>query len=147
MRPIQTILATSILAVALGAPVTALAQQELGDQSQAAQAAQVETMRADDLKGKKVYNDKGDEVGTVDSIVRDKKTGRYEAVISTGGFLGIGEHKVTMALQDLAKKGDGLLAPPGTTKDKIENTPQYNESDYDKVNGDQKVTLGSPATK
>lgn len=141
MRPIQTILATSILAVTLGAPVTALAQEELGDQSQ---AAQLQAMRADDLKGKKVVNDAGDEVGTVDSIVRDKKTNRYDAVISTGGFLGIGEHKVTIALQDLAKKGDALLAPPGTTKDKISNTPEYNEADYDKVNGDQKVTLGSP---
>ncbi|HEX8793649.1 MAG TPA: PRC-barrel domain-containing protein [Polyangiaceae bacterium] len=144
MRPIQTILATSILAVSLGAPLTAVAQEDLGSQDQ---AAQVETMRADDLKGKKVYNESGDEVGTVDSIVRDKKTNLYAAVIATGGFLGLNEHKVTIALADLSKHGDGLLAPPGTTKQKIENTPQYNESDFDKVNGDQRVTLGSPGAK
>ena len=143
MRPIQTILATSILAVTLGAPVTALAQEDLGTQDQ---AAQVETMRAQDLNGKKVYNEAGDEVGTVDSIVRDKKTNEYDAVIATGGFVGIGEHKVTIALQDLGDRGDGLLAPAGTTKDKIEKMPEYDEANYDKVNGDEKVTLGSPSS-
>jgi len=140
MRPIQRTLTLCILAVALGAPAAALAQQ---DPEGTSQGSQLETIRVDNLTGKKVYNEAGDEVGSVDSVVREKKTGRYDAVISTGGFLGIGAHKVTIALQDLAQKGDGLLAPPGTTKDKIESMAEYNEGDYEKVNGDQKVTLGS----
>ncbi len=139
MRPIKKTLAMCILAVTLGAPVTALAQQ---DPQGRPQGSQLETMRADDLKGKKVYNEAGDEIGSVDSIVRDKKTNRYEAVVAEGGFLGIGEHKVTIALQDLGKRGDGLLAPAGTTKDTIKNMPEYDESNYEKVNGDEKVTLG-----
>jgi sporulation protein YlmC with PRC-barrel domain len=143
MRPIQRTLTLCILAVALGAPVAALAQQ---DPEGSPQGSQLETIRVDNLTGQKVYNDAGDEVGTVDSVVREKKTGRYEAVISTGGFLGIGAHKVTIALEDLAMKGDRLLAPPGTTKDKIESMPEYNESDYEKVNGEEKVTLGSPGS-
>jgi sporulation protein YlmC with PRC-barrel domain len=140
MKPIKRTLAMCVLAVTLGAPVTAFAQQ---DPQGPPQGSRLETMRADDLKGKKVYNDPGDEVGTVDSIVRDKKTNRVEAVIAEGGFLGIGEHKVTIALQDLGKRGDGLLAPAGTTKQTLDNMPQYDESNYEKVNGDEKVTLGA----
>jgi uncharacterized protein YrrD len=140
MNPIKRTLTTCILGVALGAPLTALAQQDPQDHPQ---GSQLTTLRADDLKGKKVVNDTGDEVGTVDSVVRDKKTNRVEAVVSVGGFLGIGEHKVTIALQDLGMRGDRLLAPPGTTKDKIKNMSEYNEADYEKVKGDQKVTLGS----
>jgi hypothetical protein len=139
MNPIKRTLTLCILGVALGAPLTALAQQNPQDHPQ---GSQLSTVRADDLKGKKVVNDTGDEVGTVESIVRNKKTGLVQAVISVGGFLGIGEHKVTIALQDLGMHGDRLLAPPGTTKDKIQNMHEYNEADYDKVNGDERVTVG-----
>ena len=144
MNPIKRTLTMFVLGVALGAPATALAQQEPQDSPK---GSQLTTIRADDLKGKKVVNDTGDEVGSVGSIVRDKKTGRVEAVIGVGGFLGIGEHKVTIALQDLAMRGDRLLAPPGTTKEKIQSLPEYNEANYEKVSGDQKVTLGSSAEK
>ena len=144
MRSIKRTLAMCILAVAVGAPVTALAQQ---DPEGSPQGSQLETTRAGDLVGKKVYNEAGDEIGKVDSIVRDKKTHQVEAVIDVGGFLsgvfgpggvlGIGEHKVTIALEDLGKRGDDLLAPAGTTKDKLESMPQYDESNY------ERVTLGT----
>ena len=142
MNWIKRTLKMFILGVALGAPVMALAQQ---DPQGRPQGSQLTTMRADELTGKKVVNETGDEIGKVDSIVRDKKMNRVEAVVSVGGFLGIGEHKVTIALQDLGMRGDDLLAPPGTTKEKIKNMPEYNDSDYEKVNGDQKVTVGSTA--
>ena len=139
MRPTKRTLAMCALAVALGAPVTALAQQ---DPQGPPQGSQLETIRVDNLKGKKVYNEGGDELGTVDSVVRDKKTHQAEAVIASGGFLGINEHKVTIALEDLGKRGDDLLAPAGTTKDTLKNMPEYDESNYDKVKDDEKVTLG-----
>jgi sporulation protein YlmC with PRC-barrel domain len=140
MKPIQRALATCILAVAVGAPVTALAQQASEDPPQ---GSQLPSMRADDLKGKKVVNDTGDEIGTVDSIVRDKKTHAVDAVVSEGGILGIGGHKVAIPLQDMGTRGNDLLAPAGTTKDKIESMPSYDEANYDKVSGDEKVTVGS----
>ncbi len=140
MNRIHRTLTMFILGAALGAPALAFAHQDTAGNPA---GSQLTTVRADELKGKKVVNETGDEVGTVDSIVRDKKTGRVAAVISVGGFLGLGEHKVTIALADLGMRGDSLLAPPGTTKDKIESMPQYDDSAYEKVNGDEKVTVGS----
>jgi hypothetical protein len=102
-------------------------------------------MRADELDGKKVINDSGEEIGKVDSIVREKTTKRVAAVVSVGGFLGIGDHKVTIALQDMGLHGDRLMAPAGTTKEKVKSMPEYDESHYDKVPDAEKVTVGSSA--
>jgi sporulation protein YlmC with PRC-barrel domain len=44
------------------------------------------------VDGTAVYNRNGDRLGTVDHLMIDKFTGQVEyAVMSTGGFLGIGE--------------------------------------------------------
>src|ERR1700716_2395923 len=44
------------------------------------------------VDGTAVYNRNGDRLGTIDHLMIDKYTGQVEfAVMSTGGFLGIGE--------------------------------------------------------
>jgi sporulation protein YlmC with PRC-barrel domain len=47
---------------------------------------------SDKVDGTAVYNRTGDRLGTVDHLMIDKFTGQVEyAVMSSGGFLGIGE--------------------------------------------------------
>jgi hypothetical protein len=47
---------------------------------------------ADKVKGTDVYNPAGDSLGTIDDIMIDKASGRsIYAVMSFGGFLGLGE--------------------------------------------------------
>ena len=47
---------------------------------------------SDKVDGTTVYNRNGDNIGTIDHLMIDKFTGQVEfAVMSTGGFLGIGE--------------------------------------------------------
>lgn len=48
---------------------------------------------ASKVNGTNVYNRRGDTLGTIYDVMLDKRTGRVEyAVMSFGGFLGIGEH-------------------------------------------------------
>jgi hypothetical protein len=47
---------------------------------------------SDKVDGTTVYNRNGDNIGTIDHLMIDKISGQVEyAVMSTGGFLGIGE--------------------------------------------------------
>jgi sporulation protein YlmC with PRC-barrel domain len=49
---------------------------------------------ADSLIGDKVVNAKGDELGEIDAIMLDVQNGRIAyAVLSSGGFLGMGEKR------------------------------------------------------
>ena len=48
---------------------------------------------SDKVDGTTVYNRNGENLGTIDHLMIDKFTGQVEyAVMSTGGFLGIGEN-------------------------------------------------------
>src|SRR5690606_24380214 len=48
---------------------------------------------SDKVKGTRVYNRKGEDLGTVDHLMIDKPSGRVGfAVVSFGGFLGMGEN-------------------------------------------------------
>jgi hypothetical protein len=47
---------------------------------------------ADKVEGTSVYNPKGDKLGSVENIMIDKRSGKVAyAVMSFGGFLGIGD--------------------------------------------------------
>jgi len=47
---------------------------------------------SDKVDGTSVYNRNGDNIGTINHLMIDKISGQVEfAVMSTGGFLGIGE--------------------------------------------------------
>jgi len=47
---------------------------------------------SDKVEGTSVYNRNGDSIGTINHLMIDKISGQVEfAVMSTGGFLGIGE--------------------------------------------------------
>jgi sporulation protein YlmC with PRC-barrel domain len=145
MKPSYRAAASSaVLAFVLAAPaVTAMAAEELSPPAEA-QGSQLATKRVKELEGTKVINEKGEEIGSIDAIVRGMEADKnIYAVVSVGGFLGIGEHDVTIALHDLALRGGRLMVPPGTTKDQLKNMPEYDKSKYEKLPGEQVVTIGA----
>lgn len=103
---------------------------------------------ADKVEGTNVYNTAGEKLGSVDDIMIDKVSGRaIYAVMSFGGFLGMGErhHPLPWATlnYDEAKGGyvvdldkDMLVgAPTYSTGSDFEWTPDYGRSvdDYYKA--------------
>lgn len=59
------------------------------------------TWRASKMAGLNVYNDQNENVGTINDLLMDKSGNIKAAVISVGGFLGMGSRYVAVAFDKL----------------------------------------------
>ena len=81
---------------------------------------------ADKVQGTEVYNTSGEKLGTVEDVMIDKHTGKVAyAVMSFGGFLGIGEkyHPLPWSTLDYNTELDGYSVP--MSKEVLEKAPTY----------------------
>jgi putative membrane protein len=114
--------------------VTAAASQD--EPAQAAQPAQPEAspqpeqaVSIEKLLGSPVVNTKGDKVGKIEDVVLDQ-TGKYFAVVSVGGFLGIGAKDVAVPLNDLQLGQDEAYLMSAASEDQLKQMPEYDEDQY-----------------
>ncbi len=95
------------------------------------------------VEGTAVYNRNGDRLGSVHSFMVDKRSGQAEyAVMSFGGFLGIGEKYHPLPWDQLNYDPDQGGYVVNLTKEQLEGGPTYeagNEPSYDQDYG-QRVT-------
>lgn len=88
-------------------------------------------MSADDLIGKTVKNRANDEdVGNVEDLVIDRDGKIVAAVISVGGFLGIGEKDVAVSWNQLSitRDDDDIVIHVDATEEQLENAPEFDRS-------------------
>lgn len=100
---------------------------------------------ADSLDGTNVVNSAGDTIGEVEAIVRDNTSGRLHALVSVGGFLGIGDKKVTVPVEELEFQGDKLLAPVASTEEELKSRTAYDDDSFADVPGEEIVEIGGSA--
>ena len=81
--------------------------------------------RASRLLGADVRNDGGDAIGTVDELIVDSEAGVSVAVLSVGGFLGMGAHHVAVPTEQFQVDGDYKIVLPGASKAALEKLPQF----------------------
>src|SRR5215510_6684449 len=89
---------------------------------------------AEKVNGTDVYNMNGDKLGTVDDIMIDKISGKaIYAVMSFGGFLGIGEKQHPLPWSSLTydEDKDGFVV--NLDKRKLEQAPTLDPADEDFV--------------
>jgi sporulation protein YlmC with PRC-barrel domain len=82
------------------------------------------------IRGTTVYNTDGEALGTVDDLMVDTQTGRIAyALMSFGGFLGIGEryHPIPWAVLKYDGARRGYVAP--LTKAMLIDAPTYGRED------------------
>ncbi len=82
-------------------------------------------VRASKVVGASVYNDQNQSIGSVDDVLMtdsDHKAGT--AVISVGGFLGMGSKLVSVPFDQLKIENDRIVMP-GATKASLEGMPEY----------------------
>jgi len=87
---------------------------------------------ADKVEGTTVYNRSGEKLGSVDSVMIDKISGRVAyAVMSFGGFLGIGDryHPLPWSVLDYDTNMDGYVVD--LDKDMLKNAPSYEAGDWE----------------
>ena len=82
-------------------------------------------VRASKVVGASVYNDQNQSIGSIDDVLMsdaDHKAGT--AVISVGGFLGMGAKLVQVPFDQLKIENDKIVMP-GATKASLEGMPEY----------------------
>jgi hypothetical protein len=82
------------------------------------------------IRGTPVYNTDGEALGSVDDLMVDSETGRIAyALMSFGGFLGIGEriHPLPWAVLKYDKVRRGYVVP--LTKAALVDAPNYGPED------------------
>jgi putative membrane protein len=106
-------------------------QQQAGTQAQQQQAGtEAEpSISIKEVLGSKVVNAKGDQVGEIEDLVVDQNQIRY-AVLSVGGFLGIGEKKVAVPFDELQLGDNEAYLMSATTEQQLEQMPEYDEGQY-----------------
>jgi hypothetical protein len=76
---------------------------------------------------KPVYNEHNEHVGDVDDIIVAPDKSLSYAIMSVGGFLGLGEHYVAIPFNQF-KSGDAKYVLPGATKDTLKVIPPFKYS-------------------
>ncbi|WP_337267946.1 PRC-barrel domain-containing protein [Oryzifoliimicrobium ureilyticus] len=85
---------------------------------------------SDRVEGTKVYGVDGKHIGSVERLIIGKRDGRVAyAVLSFGGFMGIGTDHYPLPWEKLSydTQLDGYRID--LTKDQIENAPSYSDDD------------------
>jgi sporulation protein YlmC with PRC-barrel domain len=124
----RTLLATAaiVAAAALATPVYVLAQGA----PQTVQLAKLDVVkvatgyRASKVIGATVVNEANDTVGKVDDVIIGKDGKSPFAVLSVGGFLGVGSKLVVLPYEQLTTTGSRIVLP-GATKDALKALPEF----------------------
>ncbi|GAB7523632.1 PRC-barrel domain-containing protein [Paraburkholderia sp. 2C] len=80
--------------------------------------------RASKLAGATVYNRDKDRIGTIDDLILSPADRNAFAIVSVGGFLGIGKHYVAVPFSSL-QISDKQVLLPDATKQSIESLPEF----------------------
>jgi hypothetical protein len=67
------------------------------------------------LVGMSVYDQQNEKIGTIKELMVDKSGNIASAVIGVGGFLGMGEHDVSVKFADLKWSDEPIPRPAGPT--------------------------------
>lgn len=129
-------IATAIVAV----PGFAFGQAPSGSNQTSAPAVPTTTLnapvaaasarRASTLIGANIINNENNSVGEIHDLMVDTAGGATIAVLSVGGFLGIGERYVAVPLTDLRWNADReRWALPGATVDSLKARPAFRYPD------------------
>ena len=80
--------------------------------------------RASKLSGANVYNRDKDKIGTIDDLVVSPTDHTAFAILSVGGFLGMGKHYVAVPFNDLQITAKQVTMPDAT-KSSLEALPEF----------------------
>ena len=84
-----------------------------------------DSLRASKIIGATVANDHNESIGTVDDLMLVDQDKVAFAVISVGGFLGIGSKLVAVPYGQLQRGSSNRLVWPGATKQSLNDMPNF----------------------
>jgi sporulation protein YlmC with PRC-barrel domain len=125
IRPLMAAATLSVLCIS--AP--ALAGAKAKHAAYSVSSAEVKALNAgrsvkNDLLGKTIYNDKGEELGRIEDLIFSADRLRPYALVGTDGFESIAKHDVVLPLARLTATGDHIVLT-GATKDDMRALPEF----------------------
>ncbi len=81
--------------------------------------------RASKMIGAAVFNDQNQQVGSVDDIILNQDNKAVLAVISVGGFLGVGGKLVAVSYTQLHVDNGGKVILPAASKEALNRMPSF----------------------
>ena len=129
MKPFLSALALGLAVVGFTAP--AAQAQQLPETIVTLNVVSVaEGWRASKLIGEDVENSAGEKIGKVDDLLVSRSDRVMYAILSVGGFLGIGNRLVAVPFQALQPKpNDDDLVLAGATKEELKRLPEFKYRD------------------
>ena len=87
---------------------------------------------SDKVEGTKVYDPRGEHIGSIERILVEKRSGKVSyAVLSFGGFLGMGHEHYPLPWSKLNYDESLGGYRVDVTKDQLEGAPKYSDDDDD----------------
>jgi sporulation protein YlmC with PRC-barrel domain len=84
-----------------------------------------EDLRANTIIGIRVRNTEADNLGKINDLVFDEKGSIHAAVVSVGGFLGIGDKLVAVPWTNVKLDSDGKSATLAMTKEQLQQAQPF----------------------
>ncbi|MBZ0331173.1 PRC-barrel domain-containing protein [Halomonas sp. ANAO-440] len=94
------------------------------------------SMQVSELEGMTVINMEDKEIGDIQEVVKHNDTGDLHAVITVGGFWGMGGTDITLPLAEMLLEDDQLVFQQTYGEDELESTNEYDEERYSEVDDD-----------
>jgi sporulation protein YlmC with PRC-barrel domain len=101
-------------------------------------------MEADRIIGMDVVNAEGKEVGEIKDLVLDRQQVAH-AVISVGGFLGIGAKDVAVPFEQLRIGQDNVTLMSDSSEAELKQMPEYKKDSYTRI--ERKAERSAPAER
>lgn len=84
---------------------------------------------SDKVEGTAVYGSNGEKMGSIERVMIEKRSGRVSyAVLSFGGFLGIGDDHYPLPWQSLTYNTELGGYQVAITNDQLQDAPRYSRS-------------------
>lgn len=91
-------------------------------------------MSVKEITDAEVINSRGEEIGSVRSVVRDDASGKLSLVVESGGVLGLGANSILVDLAEVSQMSDNqLLWDTMLSRDDIAEIPEFDDSHYTEV--------------
>ncbi len=125
----RTLTVTSLAIALLATPLLALAQVSAPKMSPAERHDWERAHRISMIIGSEVHNKFGDKIGDIRDLMVDGNGTVILAIVSTGGFLGVGDklHAVPWDLLELGPKEDHIL---DIDKTRLQAAPGFNSKTW-----------------
>lgn len=118
------VLASTLIAPALITPALAQGAKQTVSLTEVTSLTLATGYRSSKVVGSSVYNDAKEDIGKIDDLIVTTKDNVPFAVVSVGGFLGMGKHYVVVPASALEVVG-GRITLHGATKESLKALPDY----------------------